>query len=58
MASGFMIALLLFNIICIIVCHRIAAKRGARPVFWGMMGALLGPLAIPLVLLFASASSD
>ncbi|MFT5506219.1 MAG: hypothetical protein ACI8XC_003945 [Gammaproteobacteria bacterium] len=58
MANGFLIALLLFNIACIVICHRIAAKRGARPVFWGIIGALLGPLAIPLVLIFASASND
>jgi hypothetical protein len=58
MANGFMIALLLLNVVCIIVCHRVAAKRGASPIFWGMMGAFLGPLAIPLVFLFASASND
>ena len=28
-------------------CHFIAKSRGAKPVFWGVMGALFGPLAIP-----------
>ena len=33
-----------------VVCHVVAKRRGARPIFWGVMGALLGPFAIPLVL--------
>jgi hypothetical protein len=28
-------------------CHFIAKKRRSNPVFWGVMGAILGPLAIP-----------
>jgi hypothetical protein len=28
-------------------CHAIAKSRGAKPVFWVVMGALFGPLAIP-----------
>jgi hypothetical protein len=31
----------------IVACHQIAKGRGANPVFWGLMGALFGPLAIP-----------
>jgi hypothetical protein len=33
------------------VCHQIAKKRGAKPVFWGVMGVIFGPLAIPFVFL-------
>jgi hypothetical protein len=40
----FLIAL---NIASIFVCHFIAKSRGAKPVFWGVMGAVFGPLAIP-----------
>lgn len=39
------------NIACIFLCHVIAKRRGAKPVFWGVMGALFGPFAIPFVLL-------
>ncbi len=40
-------ALIVLNILSIFLCHRIAKSRGARPVFWGVMGALFGPFAIP-----------
>ncbi|MBX2881540.1 MAG: hypothetical protein KTR32_16460 [Granulosicoccus sp.] len=39
--------LLLVNVLSIVACHQIAKSRGAKPVFWGVMGALFGPLAIP-----------
>ena len=39
--------LISLNIACIFACHFIAKSRGARPVFWGVMGAIFGPLAIP-----------
>ena len=47
----FLIASLALNIVCIVLCHRIAKRRGARPVFWGVMGALFGPFAIPFALM-------
>ena len=31
----------------VLSCHSIAKRRGGNPVFWGVMGALFGPLAIP-----------
>ena len=45
-----LIASAAINIACIIFCHQIAKRRGAKPVFWGAMGALFGPFAIPFVL--------
>jgi len=33
----------------IVLCHYIAKRRGAKPVFWGIMGALFGPIAVPFV---------
>jgi len=45
-----LIASAAINIACIILCHRIAQHRGAKPVFWGVMGALFGVFAIPFVL--------
>jgi len=34
-------------LVSIISCHIIAKKRGSNPVFWGVMGAIFGPFAIP-----------
>lgn len=45
--------LLGINIISIFVCHFVAKRKGKKPVFWGLMGAIFGPLVIP----FAMASS-
>ena len=43
-------------IISAILCHYIARHRGANAVFWGVMGAVFGPLAIPFVF-FSKADS-
>jgi hypothetical protein len=37
------------NIISIFVCYTIAKDRGGNRRFWGWMGVLFGPLAIPFV---------
>ena len=50
----FYLLLISINIISIFLCHNIAKSRGAKSVFWGVMGALFGPLAIPFAL-FAKA---
>ncbi|MDX2507382.1 MAG: hypothetical protein QNL62_23300 [Gammaproteobacteria bacterium] len=34
-------------IISAVICHFIARSRGANAVYWGVMGAVFGPLAIP-----------
>lgn len=39
--------LIVINVLSIFICHVLAKKRGLKPVFWGVMGALFGPLAIP-----------
>ena len=46
-----LIAWLTMNILSVFLCHYIAKHRGAKPVFWGLMGFLFGPLAIPFVFL-------
>jgi hypothetical protein len=46
-----LIASAAINIFCVILCHQIAKRRSAKPVFWGVMGALFGPFAIPFVFL-------
>ena len=44
-------ALIAINVLSVFICHYIARKRGAEPVFWGVMGFLFGPLAIPFAFL-------
>jgi len=39
--------LVLVTLASIVACHMIAASRGGNAVFWGTMGLLFGPLAIP-----------
>ena len=39
-----------------IICHYVAKRRNANPVFWGVLGGALGPIAIPF--LFFAKSKD
>jgi len=39
---------------CGIFCHYIAKRRKSNPVFWGVMGTLFGPVAIPFVFMSKS----
>ena len=43
---GILIAIAVFGISAVI-CHQIAKARGGNAVFWGVMGLLFGPLAVP-----------
>ena len=38
---------ILIGLMCIVVCHTVAKKCGANTIFWALMGACFGPLAIP-----------
>jgi len=40
------------------ICHFIAKGRNANAVFWGVMGAVFGPLAIPFALLAKPVKKD
>lgn len=49
-----MAGLIIISVICISCAYllwNIADKRGANTLFWAIMGALFGPLAIPFVFL-------
>ena len=50
-------ALVVLNILSIFACHYIAKKRGAKPVFWGVMGGIFGPLAIPFAFISKTVAS-
>ncbi len=45
MTAILLMALLLLASVA--ACRVIAKRRGRNPVFWGVMGLLFGPLAIP-----------
>lgn len=45
MTAILLMALLLLA--SVVSCHAIAKRRGGNPVFWGVMGLLFGPFAIP-----------
>ncbi len=44
-----LILVVFITIFSAVICHKIAKRRGGNPVFWGVMGVLFGPLAIPFV---------
>lgn len=43
--------LIIAILVSVISCHFIAKSRGLKPVFWGAMGLVFGPLAIIFVCL-------
>ncbi|MEN8178939.1 MAG: hypothetical protein ABFS39_09980 [Pseudomonadota bacterium] len=53
-----MLLVLCIFLISGIVCYLAAKARGLKPVFWGIMGLLFGPLAIPFVFLSGHADKD
>lgn len=54
----YIIAALAVFIISGLVCHYIAKSRGANPAFWGVMGIIFGPLAIPFVFMSKPPGSE
>ena len=55
--NNLVIFIIVVTVLSIITCHAIAKSRGAEPVFWGVMGALFGPFAIPFAF-FAKAKEN
>jgi len=43
------IVVIIFAFVSASICHLIAKSRGKNPVFWGVMGVIFGPLAIPFI---------
>ena len=52
-----MILISIITISCAFLLWSIADKRGANTLFWAIMGAVFGPLAIPFVFLTKNNSS-
>ena len=38
------------SVLSLVFCHHTAKRKGLRPVFWGVLGLLLGPIAIVAVI--------
>jgi len=53
-----LVAMLVVTILSILVCHTVAKKRGANPIFWAVMAAIFGPFAVPFVFLSKNKSSQ
>ena len=52
MASGgssMMMILIALTVLSMSICYVVASKRAADTTFWLLMGAIIGPLAVPLV---------
>ena len=47
----FIAILVLTFILSAIICHLIAKNRKGNAVFWGVMGGMFGPIAIPFAFL-------
>ena len=50
----FLFLVLLVTVVSVVICHKIAKSKNRDPVLWGVMAALLGPLAILVILLMKS----
>ena len=48
----------IISIACAFLLWTIADKRGANTLFWAIMGAVFGPLAIPFVFLTKTRASN
>ncbi len=50
-------SMIAIGILFIVLGHVLAKRKGLDPVFWGIMGGLLGPLML-LFILFAKTSKQ
>jgi uncharacterized membrane protein len=40
----------LVSLLCIVMSHRMARKKGLNAVFWGMLGGVFGPFIFPVLI--------
>lgn len=55
--AGLIITSIIF-VSCAILLWHMADKRGANTLFWAVMGAVFGPLAIPFIFLTKNNPSE
>ena len=46
---GSLVIIGLITLLCIVLAHRLAARKGYNPVLWGVLAALFGPLVFPVL---------
>jgi phosphotransferase system glucose/maltose/N-acetylglucosamine-specific IIC component len=44
-------------LLCIVIAHRMAKKKGLNAVFWGVLGGTFGPLVFPVLIMIPSRKS-
>ena len=54
----YIVIFILTFVISAIICHFIAKGRGSNAVFWGVMGGIFGPLAIPFSFFSSTAKNS
>ena len=47
--EGYMVILLVINLISMVLCYSIAKSRKTKILYWVVVAFLVGPLAIPFV---------
>ncbi len=52
------VLVLLLSVLPMLFCHWYAARQGANPVFWGVLGAVLGPISLFLVIFLAGRKQE
>jgi hypothetical protein len=40
----------LVSLLCIVMAHRMAKKKGLNAVLWGVLGGTFGPLVFPILI--------
>ena len=46
------------TLLCIIMAHRLAARKGLNPIFWGVLAGVFGPFIFPVLLLIKSRKTE
>jgi hypothetical protein len=45
-----LVIITLVCLLCIVMAHRMASKKGLNPVFWGVLGGVFGPFVFPVLI--------
>jgi TctA family transporter len=49
-----LVILVLIALLCIVVAHRMADKKGLNAVLWGVLGGIFGPFIFPILIFIPS----
>jgi TctA family transporter len=51
------VIIILVALLCIVVAHRMAERKGLNAVLWGVLAGVFGPLIFPILILMPSKKS-